>query len=861
MRTRYFAYFLLFQILISGFAVVSQAADSEVNKFECATVHPDKLRQQLQEAVWRGEMIDRSLIPPPPVTKVAPLSHDSLAPKTPIEPEDLFLYEDKLSLLLTNFSNGQLFTLMTDAANKLIARDGDQWDNIAFWVNFEPNHKLGAAFHLGIKNDVDGIGDIIYDRHSLFGLSGTKVQSYVMMWDMAEWDADSSDLAHFTQVVMGQEFEHRWGMFLPDLLDGRPLQGLDDSCGRSAHWNFKVDLQGSGMESPEWVGSAPADKDTSLCPQISPDVCFNKDIGGVFNYTDLYLMGYVTAAEMDAGNSEMRYMSEDCLSPYEGSISTFSSTDIIDAAGERFPDANDAQHSFRTAWIVIHLPGKPPSNGQLERAAAIATKWTDVWHFGSLGRGFMDNYIAPPFVITTPSLMAAGELDFGNTFISALETTSFDVQVTDSAGTHDTASGLLHYSVNGGSYTTAPLQSLGGGMYHTVLPALACKDKINYYVSFENSDSSYTINQPLGAPTTVFSAIALESFTEIFSDDFETNQGWTVGDVGDNATTGIWTRVDPNGTGAQPEDDNSDPGTLCFVTGQGIPYPGGVLGENDVDGGKTTVISPTFDLSGKDGVVRYARWLSNNAGAAPGIGQMTVSISSNNGTSWTVMDTTKKSHIDWVTQQFVVSKFVTPTNQMKVRFVANDLGAATLLEAGLDDFKVFSFDLNQAPVLDAIAANDTVNADSTLSLRVHALDADAELITLTALNVPTNATFFDSGNGAASFIFSPDFTQAGVYNVTFIVQDECASDSDTLQITVTACLAKAGDANSSNQVNLADIIFVVNYVFKSGTAPSPLCRGDANGSSGAPNLTDIIYLVNRIFKGGPPPVKIGVCCF
>jgi len=864
MSNRHFLSFLFSLSLILSFSLVSTAADSEVVKFECATVHPDTLMQQLREAVWRGEMIDHTLFPPPPVTKVSPLSHDSLTPKTPIEPADLFLYEDSASLLLTNFSNGALFNLMTKAANKLIARDGDQWDFIAFWVNFTPHHQVGAAFYLGMKNDVDGIGESIFDNHGFFGLSGTKVQGYVMMWNMASWDTDSSDLAHFTQVVMGQEFEHRYGMFLPDLLDGRVLQGDDvtpNGCGRSAHWNFKVDLQGSGMESPEWVGSSPAVIDTSLCPRIGPDVCFNKDIGGVWNYTDLYLMGYVTAAEMDAGNSEMRYTDIDCTSPYFDTITTFSSTDIIASAGERSPDADNSQHSFRTAWIVIHLPGQPPSNGQLERVAAITTKWTDVWHFSSLGRGFMDNYIAPPFVISTPSLMTAGELDFGNIFIASLETTGFDVQVTDSAGTHDTTSGLLHYSINGGSYTTAPLQSLGGGMYHAVLPALACKSKINYFVSFESSDGTTTINQPLGAPTTVFSAMALDSYTEIFSDDFETDQGWTVGDVGDNATTGIWTRVDPNGTGAQPEDDNSDPGTLCFVTGQGTPYPGGVLGENDVDGGKTTVISPAFDLSGKDGVIRYTRWFSNNAGALPGTDQMTISISSNNGTSWTVLETVNKSHIDWVTQQLVVSQFVTPTNQMKVRFVASDLGGGTLVEAGVDDFQVFSFDLNQAPVLDPVVASDTVNEDSTLSLRIHAVDPDTELVTLTALNVPSNATFFDSGNGAGSFIFSPDTTQAGVYNLTFIVQDECATDSATLQITVTACLAKAGDANNDVKVTLPDIIFLVNYVFKGGTAPSPLCRGDANGTTGTPGLPDIIYLVNFVFKGGPKPIKIGVCCF
>ena len=34
----------------------------------------------------------------------------------------------------------------------------------------------------------------------------------------------------------------------------------------------------------------------------------NADTGGLFSYTDLYLMGYVSRMEMDDGNSELRYM-------------------------------------------------------------------------------------------------------------------------------------------------------------------------------------------------------------------------------------------------------------------------------------------------------------------------------------------------------------------------------------------------------------------------------------------------------------------------------------------------------------------------------------------------------------------------
>ncbi len=76
-----------------------------------------------------------------------------------------------------------------------------------------------------------------------------------------------------------------------------------------------------------------------------------------------------------------------------------------------------------------------------------------------------------------------------------------------------------------------------------------------------------------------------------------------------------------------------------------------------------------------------------------------------------------------------------------------------------------------------------------------------------------------------------------------------------------ACTNRAGDANGSGgNPTLPDIIYLVNYIFKGGPAPTPICAGDANGSGGAPGLPDIIYLVNYVFKGGPAPVKSGVCC-
>ncbi len=57
-----------------------------------------------------------------------------------------------------------------------------------------------------------------------------------------------------------------------------------------------------------------------------------------------------------------------------------------------------------------------------------------------------------------------------------------------------------------------------------------------------------------------------------------------------------------------------------------------------------------------------------------------------------------------------------------------------------------------------------------------------------------------------------------------------------------------GDANGDEKISLADIIYLINYVFKNGPEPVPFfLSGDMN-EDGLVNLTDIMALVNYIFR-------------
>ena len=58
-------------------------------------------------------------------------------------------------------------------------------------------------------------------------------------------------------------------------------------------------------------------------------------------------------------------------------------------------------------------------------------------------------------------------------------------------------------------------------------------------------------------------------------------------------------------------------------------------GQSDVDGGKTTLFSPVYDLSDYSGaIVSYWNWYTNNQGNNPGNDLWKVDISSDSGNSW-----------------------------------------------------------------------------------------------------------------------------------------------------------------------------------------------------------------------------------
>jgi hypothetical protein len=109
----------------------------------------------------------------------------------------------------------------------------------------------------------------------------------------------------------------------------------------------------------------------------------------------------------------------------------------------------------------------------------------------------------------------------------------------------------------------------------------------------------------------------------------------------------------------------------------------------------------------------------------------------------------------------------------QVTFIAND-GHAQDTET----ITITVNNVNRTPVLAAIG-NKSVSENNALSFSVSASDADGEMITYTAPSLPSGAAF-----AGQTFTWTPNYNQAGAYQVTFIASDGQAQDSKAITITV-----------------------------------------------------------------------------
>jgi hypothetical protein len=156
-----------------------------------------------------------------------------------------------------------------------------------------------------------------------------------------------------------------------------------------------------------------------------------------------------------------------------------------------------------------------------------------------------------------------------------------------------------------------------------------------------------------------------------------------------------------------------------------------------------------------------------------------------------------------------------------------------------------------SPIL--IRADDTSSAQITI-VPLN-LDGDSlryiDSVTISNTNGGTLSAVVDNGDKT----FSARIT-AGLLPQFDTVKATVTTAGETVQLasTPTVLFYGCGDINGDfGTLNILDLNFLVNYIFRSGPLPSIPETGDLDGAGGNPNILDLNLLVNYIFRSGVKP--------
>ncbi len=231
--------------------------------------------------------------------------------------------------------------------------------------------------------------------------------------------------------------------------------------------------------------------------------------------------------------------------------------------------------------------------------------------------------------------------------------------------------------------------------YEGTIPQQACGSFVRYYVRAQKLTGEYA-TAPENAPYRQAYEFMTGPYEVKIDDDLEAEGGWTLGWTGDTATQGMWERDDPGGKWSdtwgytQPEDDHSAAGTMCFVT----DATGGAWSSYDVDGGKTSVVSPQMDWrqsfapgDSTDAIASISFW-GFFFDYTPVDDTLRCAISNDDGVSWKdLVKIEGMNKNEWTYYKvYVGTDELAFTENMRVRFQMEDINTATTCaEAAIDD--------------------------------------------------------------------------------------------------------------------------------------------------------------------------------
>ena len=272
----------------------------------------------------------------------------------------------------------------------------------------------------------------------------------------------------------------------------------------------------------------------------------------------------------------------------------------------------------------------------------------------------------------------------------------------------------LHYRTSSTQeYSTVDMVQ-DGDVFSYILTGVPAGTVVDYYLDFldafggTSATSPIASNKPINGNLPNYILVGVEPVLINDLDEYSEFGYWDMDLPTDNATTGIWDEAipvgsmgdvtDPQSVVAPVQDHSEGLYGFAYVTGLNPPLGAGI-GENDVDGGHTTLISPVIDLTPYvDPILAYWRWYANApaSGANPASDWWQVEISNDGGNSWQYLENTSQQDISWRRKAVRISDVMEPTESFQIRFVASDsttvgeyLDGGSLVEAAVDDIVLY----------------------------------------------------------------------------------------------------------------------------------------------------------------------------
>jgi len=183
-------------------------------------------------------------------------------------------------------------------------------------------------------------------------------------------------------------------------------------------------------------------------------------------------------------------------------------------------------------------------------------------------------------------------------------------------------------------------------------------------------------------------AVTSAPVNTVFFDNFETALGWTANPNGtDTATLGRWERGDPEATtdGGARQLGTTVSGVNDLVTAR---LAGASAGANDIDGGVTTIHSPTITLPSTGTLslsFQYYLAHSSNSSTADFFRAFVVSGTTSTQVFQSLGAASSRNGA-WTPVSVSLNAFAGQT--IRIRFEAADASTASLVEAGVDDVRV-----------------------------------------------------------------------------------------------------------------------------------------------------------------------------